>query len=193
MKLLIAGDSFATKSSTLSVSWMELLATKYNVTNIAQAGISEYKILKQLRSINLNDFDRVIVCHTSPSRIHTNNHPLHKSGLHKDCDLILNDLVGHFQPFNTSLQTAKNFFKYHYDEEYQLDIYNLIRQEIKDMIVIPYISMTHLDIASALTIEENNLDFSALWAKERGTINHYTEYGNKVIFERVLDEIKKTR
>ena len=190
MKILIAGDSFATKSSTLNVSWMELLAERFDVTNLAQAGISEYKIYKQLCSIDVNSFDCVIVSHTSPSRIHTKNHPLHKTGLHKDCDLILNDLVGHFRPFNTNLQTAKNFFKYHYDEEYQTDIYNLLRQKIKDMITVPYISMTHVEVAGDLAIEENNIDFSKLWAKERGTINHYTEHGNSVIFNTLLDILK---
>ena len=187
MKILISGDSFATKSSDNPVSWMELLSEKFQVTNLAQAGIGEYKIYKQLCNIDISAFDCIIVSHTSPSRIHTSNHPLHKSGLHKDCDLILNDLVGHFQPFNTSLQTAKNFFKYHYDEEYQIDIYNLLRKKIQDIITVPYISMTHLDIASELAIEENNIDFSKLWAKERGTINHYTENGNKVIFKTLTD------
>lgn len=190
MKILIAGDSFATKSSTVPLSWMELLSSKFDVTNLAQAGIGEYKIYKQLCSVDVNSFDWVIVSHTSPSRIHTNNHPLHKQGLHKDCDLILTDLVGHFQPFNTNLQTAKNWFKYHYDEEYQIDMYNLLRHKIKDMIKVPYISMTHVDIATQLACEDNNIDFSDLWSNERGTMNHYTEQGNRVVFNTVMDILK---
>lgn len=192
MKILIAGDSFATKSSTTNSSWMELLGEQHQVTNLAQAGIGEYKIYKQLCSVDVNEFDLVIVSHTSPSRIHTNDHPIHKSGFHKDCDLILTDLVGHFQPFNTSLQTAKNFFKYHYDEEYQIDIYKLLRKQINDMILVPYISLSHVEIVSSLAIEKNNIDLSSLWATERGTINHYTEIGNKFVFKRIIDEIKKT-
>lgn len=191
MKILIAGDSFATKSSPLPVSWMELLAERFEVTNLAQAGIGEYKIYKQLCSVDIDSFDCVIVSHTSPSRIHTNNHPLHSTGLHKDCDLILNDLVGHFQPFNTSLQTAKNFFKYHYDEEYQVDIYNLLRHKINDMIKIPYISMTHVSIATSLACENTNIDFSGLWANHRGTINHYTQTGNSAIFNILLDMLNE--
>ena len=192
MNILIAGDSFATKSSTCNSSWMELLAEQHQVTNLAQAGIGEYKIYKQVCSVDVNEFDLVIVSHTSPSRIHTNNHPIHSSGFHKNCDLILTDLVEHFQPFNTSLQTAKNFFKYHYDEEYQIDIYNLLRKQINDMILVPYISLSHVEIVNSLAIEKHNIDLSLLWAEERGNINHYTKIGNRFVFKRIQDELKKT-
>ena len=65
----------------------------YNVTNVSQAGVSEYKILKQVEDhLYSNDFDLVIVCHTSPYRVHTPEHPVHNSGLHKDCDLIYSDV-----------------------------------------------------------------------------------------------------
>jgi hypothetical protein len=192
MNILIAGDSFATKSSTSNLSWMELLAEQHQMTNLAQAGIGEYKIYKQLCSVDVNEFDLVIVSHTSPSRIHTNNHPIHKSGFHKNCDLILTDLIEHFQPFNTSLHTAKNFFKYHYDEEYQIDIYNLLRKQINDMILVPYISLSHVEIVNSLAIENHNINLSPLWEMERGNINHYTEIGNRFVFKRIQDELKKT-
>jgi hypothetical protein len=193
MNILIAGDSFATKSSTCNSSWMELLAEQHQVTNLAQAGVGEYKIYKQLRSIDVNKFGLVIVSHTSPSRIHTNNHPIHKSGFHKDCDLILTDLIEHFQPLNTSLQTAKNFFKYHYNEEYQIDIYNLLRRRINDIICVPYISLSHVEIVNSLAIENHNINLSTLWADERGNINHYTEIGNKFVFRRIQDELDRLR
>ena len=192
IKILIAGDSFSTKSSTTALSWMDLFEKNHQVTNLSQAGIGEYKIYKQVASVNINDFDLVIVSHTSPSRIHTNNHPVHKTGFHKDCDLILNDLIEHWQPFNTSLKTAKNFFKYHYDEDYQLDIYKLLRSQINNMISIPYVSLSHIDIVNLLAVEQCNIDLTRLWKSERGTINHYTEFGNEIIFKRILHEIKKT-
>jgi hypothetical protein len=59
-KLLICGDSFAA-DWTVKVKekgWVNLLAQDYKVTNLAQAGCSEYKILKQLQSVNLDKFDR---------------------------------------------------------------------------------------------------------------------------------------
>ena len=42
--------------------------------------------------LNLKTMIRMTVSCTSPSRVHTQNHPLHKKGLHKDCDLIYTDL-----------------------------------------------------------------------------------------------------
>ena len=46
MNVLIAGDSFAAEWPG-SNGWVKLLAKKYNVKNVAQAGVSEYKILQQ--------------------------------------------------------------------------------------------------------------------------------------------------
>ena len=190
IKVLIAGDSFAARWPDEVFGWVNYLERQYNVINIAQAGVGEYKILEQIKSVNLNDFDLVIVSHTSPSRVHTPNHPLHKNGFHKDCDLIYTDLESHSSFFNTSLNTAKNWFRHHYDETYQIDIYNLIRKEINAIINIPYISLTHIDVATRLSIEQDNIDFSDLWKKQRGDVNHYTETGNRVIFKIVSEKIK---
>jgi hypothetical protein len=189
MKILIAGDSFAAQWPNATKGWVNLLAEKYHVTNIAQAGVGEYKILKQIQFQNIKEFDVVIVSHTSPSRVHTRNHPLHKEGFHKDCDLIITDLVDRNNIFDDNLKTAKGWFKHHYDENYQIDIYNLLRKEINSLISVPYISMTHVDIATELAMEDCNLDFSELWKTERGNINHYTEKGNKLIFKTVEEYI----
>jgi hypothetical protein len=189
MKILIAGDSFATVWPDSPLGWPTLLAKKYDVVNLAQAGIGEYKILKQIESQEINNFDLVIVSHTSPSRLHTNNHPVHKEGFHKNCDLILNDLVNRSAFRNPSLKAAQEYFKYHYDDEYQIDIYNLIRKQINELITIPYVSMSHVDIVNTLAIEANHLDFSNLWSKERGGMNHYTVEGNFKIFETLEDII----
>ena len=189
MKILIAGDSFATVWPDSQLGWPTLLAKKYSVVNLAQAGIGEYKILKQIQSQEINNFDLVIVSHTSPSRLHTNNHPVHKEGFHKNCDLILNDLVNRSAFRNPSLKAAQEYFKYHYDDEYQIEIYNLIRKQINELITIPYISMSHVDIVNTLSIEANHLDFSKLWSKERGSMNHYTVEGNFKIFETLEDII----
>ena len=190
INILIAGDSFAARWPGEEFGWVNYIERKYNVTNVAQAGVSEYKILKQIESVNLKNFDLVIVSHTSPSRVHTPNHPLHKSGFHKDCDLIYTDLESHNSFFNAGLNTAKGWFKHHYDEAYQIDMYKLLRKQINDIIDIPYISLTHIDIAASLTVEKDNIDYSDLWKKERGEVNHYTDIGNRVIFKMLTEKIK---
>lgn len=190
-KILIVGDSFSTVWPDGNTGWVNLLARDYDVTNLSEAGVGEYKILKQLESTNTSDFDFVIVSHTSPSRIHTKNHPLHKTGFRKNCDLIYNDLDGHFNPFNINLQISKLFFQYHYDDEYQIDVYNLIRSKIKSLINTKYISISHIGIAAELAIEKYHIDFSTLWSKERGYVNHYTDTGNISVYntiKRVIEE-----
>ena len=188
MKILIAGDSFAAKWPN-KTGWVDLLAEQHQVTNVAQAGISEYKILKQIEGVDLSTFDLVIVSHTSPSRIHVKEHPLHKTGFHKDCDLIYTDLKGRKSFFNKKLNVAIDWFENFYDEDYQIDIYKLIREKINNNISIPYISLSHVPIVNELTIETNHIDFSDLWAHERGDSNHYTMTGNRVILQTVINEI----
>jgi hypothetical protein len=186
-KLLITGDSFAAEWPNAVNGWVNLLAKKFDVTNLAEPGIGEYKIYKQIKNVDLSQFDCVIVSHTSPSRIHTRNHPLHTTGFHKNCDLIITDLVGHFDPFNSNLQASKKFFEFHYDEEYQIDIYKLLREKINNTINIPYISVSHIPIANDLRIENCHIDFSNLWTTERGNVNHYTEHGNNIVYHKIKD------
>lgn len=188
--ILIAGDSFAAKWPFAKLGWVDILSHRHNVTNLAMAGCGEYKILKQIQSVDLSKFDLIIVSHTSPSRIHTPEHPLHKEGFHKNCDLLANDIIDRSNWFNPSLKAAQGYFKYHYDDNYQIDIYNLIRRSILDTInKKPYLSLTHTDISRDLTIESDCLDFSDLWKRERGPINHYTIAGNRIIYESIMKHI----
>ena len=98
--ILIIGDSFAADWSTKYnnyLGWPNLLAQSHSVTNLAQAGVSEHKIYKQLCSVqDLSVYDVVIVAHTSPFRVPTKRHPMHsKDVLHKDADLIYSDIEYH--------------------------------------------------------------------------------------------------
>jgi len=189
--LLICGDSFAADWLGDYSGWPKLLKEYYNVTNLAQAGVSEYKIWKQLESVDTSLYDAIIVSHTSPSRVHTIEHPIHKTGLHKDCDLIYTDIADRFSMFNPSLKSAQGWFKHHYDDEYQIDMYLLIRKEIRSLLgSSKYISITHTDIGKEYALEHNNIDFSGIWKKNKGKVNHYNEKGNQEIFEKLLDIIK---
>jgi len=189
--ILIAGDSFAAVWPGMYIGWPKMLKEYYNVTNLAQAGVSEYKILKQLQSVDLFNFDSIIVSHTSPSRVHTLQHPLHKEGLHKDCDLIYTDIADRNSLFNPSLRSAKGWFRYHYDDEYQIDMYMLIRKEIRSLLGSHnYISITHTDISTTYALEHNNISFADTWKHNKGTVNHYTLEGNKKIFKQLVDIIQ---
>ena len=191
MKLLVAGDSFAAEWPG-SNGWPKLLKKDYEVTNIAQAGVSEYKILKQLQNITLNDYDVFIVSHTSPSRVHTPTHPLPRTDLHKNCDLIYSDIENRFDLFNPSLRAAKGYFQHHYDDHYYQTIYSLLRKEIYTLLTKrKYLSLSHVEIAKYFIWEDNHLDFTDFWQANKGKENHYNEEGNQKICKIIVDNLHK--
>ena len=190
LKILITGDSFAANWPN-GDGWPNMLARRHDVTNLAQAGVSEYKILQQIKRSNLENFDKIIISHTSPSRVHTKKHPIHKKGLHKDCDLIYTDIVNRNYWFNPALRAARDWFKYHYDDEYQIDMYILIRKEIRTLLSShSCLNITHTDISNKYTLEHNAIDFSGVWRQHKGKINHYTQKGNEIVFKNILDIIE---
>lgn len=183
MKILIIGDSFAAKYAGEHKGWAELLEDHHNVTNLAQCGVSEYKILKQAQSTIPAVYDLVIVSHTSPYRVHTRKYPVTlDSKLHKNCDLIQADIFYHSSKlknlFNRGLHTAKNWFLYHYDPEYQEFIFLLMKKEISNTLYNCHV----LDTA-VLGLEE-------LFTTNRGNVQHLDYEGNQIFFRRIMDYIK---
>jgi hypothetical protein len=99
-KILICGDSFAADWSKKyeGKGWVNMIENDHVITNIAEAGVSEYKIYKQLISFDLTQFDLVIVAHTSPYRVVTRLHPVHyNNSLHKHADLLFGDIEYHYK------------------------------------------------------------------------------------------------
>lgn len=184
MNILIVGDSFASDYSQYFdieyPGWPNLLAQKYKVTNLAQAGVGQYKVLKQLESVDFKSFDKIIVSVSSPYRVHCKSHPIHGPGLHENSDLIHTD-IDRFSLFKPKLTTAKSWFKYYFDQEYQEDIYDIltdrIREHLKDT---DYMLIGHTATRSK---HEDIISFEEMWHQNRGVVNHYTAQGNQYIFE----------
>ena len=178
---LISGDSFAANWPDKK-GWPDLLSSKCNVTNVAQAGCSEYKIYKQLLSVNLDDFDYIIVSHTSPYRLYVEQHPVHVTGFHKDADFLYGDILNASKG-NPELEPIVKYFENFMSTEYQDFMYKLICKEIRNIIGNrPCTHMIHLDVEMN---EFPVLDFHAMWKKHRGDINHYDELGNSIIYDRI--------
>ena len=188
--ILIAGDSFAAPYPNTNKGWSTLLASNYNVTNVAQAGISEYKIYKQISSASIDNYDLVIICHTSPYRVHTLKHPVHKTELHSNCDLILADIDSHTDWFNPSLKAAKGWFRYHNDDVYLEDTYRLYRKEIKNLTnAVPCLNIDNLKASLPFANEDWHLDLTNFWLSNKGNINHYTADGNKQLCNMLTKKI----
>ncbi len=182
-KILICGDSFAadwTKKYNGS-GWVNMLLDDYLVTNIAEAGVSEYKIFKQLESIDVNIFDKVIVSHTSPYRIPVKEHPIHSNDiLHYNCDLIYSDLKEHKD--EPLIQSAIDFYENLFDLDYACFIHDLIIKEIcskhKNLINITFFSMN-----------KNMYNFEDVYLNNKGLINHMNDQGNLIIYNKIKELI----
>lgn len=185
IKILIIGDSFAADWSLKYDNykgWPNLLAQEYDVTNLAQAGVSEYKIYKQLTNINIDNFDTLIVSHTSPYRVPTRKHPIHaEDKLHNSSDLIIADIEYHSSRYknilNSSLRSAKNFFDHHFDEDFFYTTHMLYKKEIMNLTESK--NTIHLDWF------DNVSEFRKLWENFSGKINHFSEEGNMLVYRMI--------
>jgi hypothetical protein len=204
MQVLIIGDSFAadwTIKYPHGKGWPNLLAESHDVTNLAQAGVGEYKIYKQLNQIeNLAAYKLVIVSHTSPYRVHTRRHPIHSTDvLHSKADLLINDIAFHasrfYNFFNLAVWSSHRFFQDHFDENYFDDIYCLLVTQIhkklastKCLVIKSFICPAQLDVTPAELI-----DFSYVQTQYPGLHNHLNDIGNQKVYEAITSKIHEQR
>lgn len=184
-KILIVGDSFSCihKSKNDNIGWPELLKNDFEITNLSQAGVSEYKIYKQIKSVDLNDFDNVIVCHTSFLRIPIETHPSYNDGdLHKDCDLIFSD-VDDKKDSDEKMKVASDFFKYFFWEEYFMFSSNLIFEKIFEK------SKNKLHITFFDFYDNRVLNFKKIFDDYKGNINHLNKKGNEIMYQTIKTKI----
>lgn len=181
-RLLICGDSFSadwTKKYE-GIGWINMLENDFEVTNISQAGVSEYKIYLQLKSQDLTKFDKILVSHTSAYRIPIQEHPIHKEdSLHNNCDIIFSDVSEHL--YNPVMKTAYDFYSDIFYPEYFCFVNDLIYKEILNT------SPTALHITFFDSFYPNDiLKFEDVFLNNRGVINHLTDTGNKIIYEKII-------
>ena len=189
-KILICGDSFSADWTVKyqGMGWPNMIAQEYQVTNLAQAGCSEYRIYQQLISANINEYDAVLVSHTSPNRIYVKEHPVHKNdALHKDACLIYTDIKEHAKT-NPELQSIVEFYEQYFDLDYAMFTYNLICEKI-DRMFDNYqgrvIHITNLP-RDGLYVFDNMLFFTDLMGKKyKGLMNHYNEAANKIVYNKI--------
>lgn len=190
MRILICGDSFASYVP-VEHTWYNLLAKNHNVTIKAQAAVSEYKILKQVQQENLDCYDLVIVCHTSPNRVHIAKHPVHNSDFYSNADFLYNDVLHHFSehPDNVILETAKNYFEQIFDEEYYKDIYFLMRDKIVK--ILEHKKSIHITTLFSENFNQGNtINLEKICKIAQGQPNHYNQKDHKKIFNLVSSWIE---
>jgi hypothetical protein len=189
MRILITGDSFAAdwqKKYPEQIGWPNLLSNLHAVTNLAQAGCSEYRIYKQIISSDLDQFDFIIVSHTSPYRIYTEYHPNRVDDvLHGHCDLLYSD-IEELAKTNPEYLSAVEYFKKFFSLEYADFCHKLILDKINAL--LENRQAIHL---SHIVQTTNSINFSDLFKTHRGLINHYNDEGNQIIYKKIIEELPK--
>ena len=194
-KLLICGDSFSadwTKKYT-GLGWPNMLEKNFTVTNLSQAGCSEYRIYLQIQSqIDLLDqYDHVIVSHTSPYRIYVDRHPVHyKDALHCHSDFIYRDCKEHSIK-HPELQPLVTYFEQYFDMTHAEFVHNLTCEKIDKMLDRPVLHMANVDWQGLYQFRDMML-FDTVFQAHPGLLNHYSDRGNQLIYSAVLDRLINT-
>lgn len=185
--ILILGDSFACdwKFTSDIIGWPTLLKQDFEITNLAQAGVSEYKIYKQLQSVNVSDFDFVIISHTSAYRIPVETHPTYSKGdLHENCDLIFSDIESKRKKYKV-LDIAYKFYKNLFWGEYFEFTSNLIYEKIKEQ-TSNGIHITFFD----KFYDDSVIKLEHIFKHKRGHVNHLNSEGNREVYEILIKKLK---
>jgi hypothetical protein len=186
-QILICGDSFSTDFNNKD-SWVSMLSNKYQVDNLSTAGISEYKILQQVKSkiSKLDDYSNILIFHTSPNRVYIKKHPVHaRSKTHANSDLIYSDIEYHHKHDldNPVVKTALEYFLYIFDEDYYLEMYYLIQEKIQQ--ILNNRNVMHFDNFNLANVANliNYIPLSQNLNLRSGQINHYDKHSNHEIFK----------
>lgn len=193
-KILICGDSFAsdwTVKYPNGCGWPNLLDQSFQVTNLSQAGCSEYKILKQLKSQNLNKYTHLILSHTSATRIPITKHPVHADDvLHSNADLIYTDIQYHAQS-NPDLKCIVEYFEKYFDLDYAIYCYDCILKDIEEILSkhpnLKVLHITNLYQKSEYKIKIGKyLNYYRLTQTNKGLHNHFDDYANTLIYNDIV-------
>ena len=191
MKILILGDSWAadwSQKHSEYLGWPNILAEQHKVTNIAQAGVSQYSIVKQLDTQKLLEYDKVICSITSPYRVYTARHPVHTEGLHANSDLIYTDIEYHSidRPNNIRLQSAKQYFEHHFDTSHAEFVNKLIVKHILDQLEVnKSIITSNIKDNDELVSDHIYCNGHGIWQSYPGKINHLSEEGNQLFADSI--------
>lgn len=178
MKLLIIGDSFSASMSDRS--WTNRLG--HDTINMSTCGSCEYRIIKKLLESNLNEFDHVLMVHTSPYRIYFDKNPFYQnSETHQECDLIYADIKN----------KKNNVFVEHVTWWFE-NVFDLNQAEFLHTLLIEYsqkylssVPNTHITFFEKCSVEGVH-DFSVIHKQCPGDINHLNEEGNSWVVDRIL-------
>ena len=188
--ILIAGDSFSSDQLSGAYGWPVLLRQNFQITNISSPGIGEYKILQNLQTTKLSDYDLVLISHTSSNRLHCVVNPLYPAGhLYSKSDIIFADAES---KVNQELlaQGIVDYYKYIFDPNYYNFIHTCCCQQIEQLTQgIPTLHITHFEWSNLYPFN-NMINFYNFWLNNRGEFAHYTKKANQLIYQQIQQTIQ---
>lgn len=175
MRTWIFGDSFS--ASTDASSWVNSVESPVIKSS---NGSSEYRIWRTYKENKhkISASDRVVFCHTSPSRVFLKDDAelqSRKLSTHPNCDLLINDADEEYATLLSAIWSTS----------YTEDIFNLIVSDLKK---VP--NSTHITFFESETIHS----LHNVWMNFSGDINHMSALGNKIAFDsiaKLLNPIKR--
>lgn len=199
-KLLIVGDSFAADwgSKTPVPGWSNLISQHYQTTNLAQAGCGQYKIYRQLHSVEYKNFDYILIWHTSPYRVHVLQNSIHNGDvLHHNADLIYSD-VEHHAKTDQSLRPIVDWFKTYFDPTHAEFVYGLICDRMLDDLAGFQGEIIHCICQDSyypkLKRQKNFLNFNYLFSPGScDRANHFDKSGNETIYQIIKVLLEKSK
>jgi hypothetical protein len=189
--LLIVGDSFSSAELSGDSGWPVLLDQNFNITNFSSPGIGEYKILQKLKSAMLEQYELIIISHTSPNRLHSVANPLYPPGhLYRSSDIIFSDAESKIHQVHLAKDIV-NYYKYIFDSDYYNFIHTCCCQEIDQITKNnKVLHITHFEWHGLYQFDKL-INFHNFWLDNRGSIAHYTKEANQIIYKTLLGRIQE--
>lgn len=192
-QVFICGDSFAADWTVKykGQGWPNMLANDYKITNVARAGVGEYKIYKQLVNADLDQYDAIVIAHTSPYRLYVKEHPIHsKDSLHSNCDLIYSDLK-ESEATHPEVKPIIDYFENYFDTEHAEFVHSLICEKIVNICEKYSHKVIHLINFKDQYNFPNSINFEQVFKDHRGTMNHFDDAGNKIVYNEIYKRLQE--
>jgi hypothetical protein len=190
-KLLIVGDSFSSEQISDQYGWPVLLKKDFEITNLSNPGIGEYKILQKLQTAELETFDLILISHTSPNRIHCQHNPLYPVGhIYSDSDVIFADAESKAHSIPAANYLVY-YYKYIFDEEYYQFIHKSCCQEI-DRLTQNH-NVLHITQFAWTDLYEfpGMINYYNFWLSNRGNYAHYTVEANNTLYCQIKKQLQE--
>lgn len=135
---------------------------------------------------NLDQFDFVIVTHTSPNRIYIEKNPYYqKSQTHAKCDLIYEDIRSRLP--DSFAQHVTWWFENVFDLDQAQHLHALICEQIK--VLLSSKSTLHMSFFKIGYIDGIKI-LHDIWQDNPGTVNHMNQVGNQMVAEFVKHQLQ---